>query len=372
MTDCDLEAWLRRGRTTELRAGELLAGIRHRACAGLEQHPGALPRCRLRALQALCRADVTEHAAALYNATGNLTQAIDHDAMALSGAHRQEPHARACTGVRSATQTSIGALARLTRRCSNRYGGHYPAVNAATTFLFAGDHRPGAVDGASAASPFSMLRRPGFRTRRRRARRAQDEQAKESAAERYYQAWSAVPRRMLVLGDADAAVPPSMCADGSAEHGLCRSVRACLDPAPDATAYAMPARHRRRCRCWRHLAPPRVVALCSDTAFSTHPRSALPDARQEDGDARGRASATQWRKVATCGLAVGSLAAGRGYPVRRGVPRCRCRSDRGASLCVGRALRARFRWRPSGIGLGAAGSMRCLERAQPRRDRSGR
>ncbi len=273
MTDCDLEAWLRQV-NEELRAGELLQAF-DTAQRGLEQHPGALP-LRVRALQALCRADVTEHAAELYNAW-ELDQAVDHDAMALSARIAKNRAGRA----RGADQRNLYRRAGAAYKAVfDRYGGHYPAVNAATTFLFAGD-----TDLAHLMAERCLATTQAG--------------AGEHPAERYYSLVSRA-EALLVLGD-DA---------GAAEH-----VRMAADMGfADLSARASTRRQMRRiCRLrgiddgplLSPLAPPRVVHFAGHRIFDA-PEARFPMAQEDDARAAIRHAIAKH----DVGLAVGSLAAG--------------------------------------------------------------
>src|SRR5207237_263244 len=117
----------------EERRGELLAAF-DLAERGLEEHPEEL-RLKHRAVLALARAGATEEAARRFQEY-RLERIPDEDIAAL-GARIAKDIALAGSGVRRAGDA--GDAAELYGAIFARTGSYYPAINAATLWLVAGD-----------------------------------------------------------------------------------------------------------------------------------------------------------------------------------------------------------------------------------------
>ena len=126
------EVWLEAVRDEE-RRGELL-GAFDLAERGLAQHPDDL-RLKHRAVLALARAGATDEAARRFTSYG-LGHVPDEDVAAL-GARIAKDRALSAEG--EAQRVGAARAATLYGEVSARTGGYYPAINAATLWLVAGD-----------------------------------------------------------------------------------------------------------------------------------------------------------------------------------------------------------------------------------------
>ena len=126
------EAWLEAVRDEE-RRGELL-GAFDVAERGLAEHPDDL-RLKHRAVLALARAGATEEAARRFALYG-LDTAEDEDAAALGARIAKDA---ALSGEGEARRAGAARAAMLYGEVFARTGGYYPAINAATLWLVAGD-----------------------------------------------------------------------------------------------------------------------------------------------------------------------------------------------------------------------------------------
>jgi class 3 adenylate cyclase/tetratricopeptide (TPR) repeat protein len=128
------DAWLAAVRDAE-RRGELLAAF-DLAEQGLDQLPGDLP-LRFRAVLALARAGSTQEAARRFSEYGLAD--VDVEDVAALGARIKKDVALATEG-KERRRLALDAAAAY-RAISDRTGGYYPTVNAATLAFLAGDAR---------------------------------------------------------------------------------------------------------------------------------------------------------------------------------------------------------------------------------------
>src|ERR1700736_4309408 len=128
------DAWLAAVRDAE-RRGELLAAF-DLAEQGLDQLPGDLP-LRFRAVLALARAGSTQEAARRFSEYGLAD--VDVEDVAALGARIKKDVALATEG-EERRRLALDAAAAY-RAISDRTGGYYPTVNAATLAFLAGDAR---------------------------------------------------------------------------------------------------------------------------------------------------------------------------------------------------------------------------------------
>lgn len=134
MTDGDgsRQGWLAAVVDAE-RRGELLTAF-DLAERGLAEHPDDI-RLRHRAVLALARTGATEEAARRFAAHG--LHAVDDEEVAALGARIAKDRALAATGGERRRLASLSSAAY--SRIHARTGGYYPAINAATMSLVAGD-----------------------------------------------------------------------------------------------------------------------------------------------------------------------------------------------------------------------------------------
>jgi hypothetical protein len=178
--------WLELARHEE-RRGELLAAY-DIADRGLAEHPGDVGLA-FRAVLALARAGSTGEAARRFDQLG--LSAIDSEDVAALSARIEKDRALAATG--AARRRLAAAAAASYRRVADTSGSYFPAINAATLTLVAGDV---ALARALAADALRLV--------------------DLSADESYYAAATRAGAR-LVLGDTDAARAELQCAE--ALHG---------------------------------------------------------------------------------------------------------------------------------------------------------
>jgi class 3 adenylate cyclase/tetratricopeptide (TPR) repeat protein len=177
MTDTLPSDWIDRVRTAE-RSGDFLVAY-DIAVQGLAEHPGSID-LRYFATRVLARSGATDQAAALYRRF-QLDREPKLD-FAMLGARIAKDGA---LGASADRRTALRAAAAAYGRIYARTPDHYPAVNAATLYLLAGDPQRA-------------------RSYARRALKASERESDESSIERYYRLASRA-EAALICGDANKA-----------------------------------------------------------------------------------------------------------------------------------------------------------------------
>ncbi len=177
MTWILLSDWIDRVRTAE-RSGDLIVAY-DVAMRGLTEHHDSIV-LRYLATRALARSGATNHASAMYEHF-RLDRQRNTDIASLGARIAKDVALTASAGRRKALRIAAAAYGRIFARSP----GHYPAVNAATLYLLAGDHERA-------------------RNYARRALDASDRGSYRTSVNRYFRSASRA-EAALILGDIELA-----------------------------------------------------------------------------------------------------------------------------------------------------------------------